>query len=644
MQRLRGVFNTDQVNLDRIRVPASELMRADERHHRESLCLGIDTGLPSNIQHDAHRLTGWSRQLGVYIDSEMVRVLGVIETPETEAEHAALTAHAQTRLEHFNREGTEAFRDDLLTRSAGIDLQGGRFVQMEAAIFLQSGLAAELYPDLFTPSSTLVDKDGLVDYRVLANRMKEVQPGVFHDPDRDLLLFAHRFFRRSLSHRNKLNTNFLETFAEAARQDSALSMRLKLDPDALGHPASAQNLIELEYWRGPKYTDDISAIPNGVAEHKADERTKFYEGVDRTHVWWKEPETRTVSGESVEYRTFEVEELIENPSGGLQENTFGCRYAHAEYSAKEKALTHFDGAIRAYAGERYLERIDASIDRAGKNSDYTKLFRIDGSLSVSSWKRLLNDFFRGNKLIPEYLGAPVEDEKETEPSDKSPKPDARLAALIALQAGSIDTSLELHPELYQEIGSEVIPYVEIGCGAVAAYLEAQLDLSDVTTAGMSDGTLNMSRLSFGGPLENRQALFASEVQALADALKKDADGGDVRRAAIPLVWEDNGLLIALSIVGDANLVANVLKALPDVVDTAQPPSAWIEALSLLIKANVPRQEESVIWDGVDRGVLEIHREGVVRQRLRMPDALREHLVSSGKIVLKERSAEPEKTA
>ena len=152
--------------------------------------------------------------------------------------------------------------------------------------------------------------------------MKQVQPGVFHDHDRDLLLFAHRFFRRSLSHRNKLNAYFLQSFDATARENSDLCVRLRLDPDLVGHPASTRNLIELEHWRGPLYSDDIAAIPNGVAEHKADERTKLYEGVDRTQVWWKAPESRRVDGQAVDYRTFEIEELIENPSGGLGDNQF----------------------------------------------------------------------------------------------------------------------------------------------------------------------------------------------------------------------------------------------------------------------------------------------------------------------------------
>ena len=236
--------------------------------------------------------------------------------------------------------------------------------------------------------------------------MAQVQPGVFHDRGRNLLLFAHRFFRRSLSHRNKLNDYFLQSFDATARENADLRARLRLDPDVVGHPKSARNLIELEHWRGPLYSDNIATIPNGVAEHKADEQSRLYEGIDRTQLWWKAPECRRADGQAVDYRTFEIEELIENPSGGLGDDQFGCRYAHAEFSADEAAITHFDGSIRAYAWEPYLERIETSIDRAGKRADYTKVFRFDGALAIPTGSGSLSDFFRGNKLIPEISVPP----------------------------------------------------------------------------------------------------------------------------------------------------------------------------------------------------------------------------------------------
>lgn len=629
MRRSRGVFNTDQVNRDRMWFPASGLMRADEIHYRECLRKGVEIGMPVHMQHDMHRLTGWSRPLGVYIDSTMVRVLGLIEEPETELEKTELQARAEAYWEQYHREGAEPFRDELTARVAPADLDNARFLQMEAIVVARSGIAAELYPDLFTPGVGLVDKDGLADHRNLLRRMKQVQPGVFHDPSRDLLLFAHRFFRRSLSHRNKLNAGFLQSFDATVAENSDLRVRLKLDPDLLGHPGSARNLIELEYWRGPLYRDDIATIPSGVAEHKADKRSRLFEGIDRTQVWWKAPEHRHVDGLPVDYRTFEVEELIENPSGGLRDDQFGCRYAHAEFSADEAAITHFDGAIRAYGGEPYLKRIDTSIDRAGKHADYTKLFRLDGTLAIPHWKRLLSDFFRGNQLIPEYLGAPAEAVQPALAVDSAPAEPA-LAALISLRSGSISGPMQLCVELYHECAGQFIPYAEVGVGAMETYLRSRINLSDVTTVGFRDGILNLSRLSFGAS-SNPKGTFDLEVAALAGALRQNVEDGVVRRAAIPLIWEVDGLLVTLTIAGDAAKVATVLQQLPARIDPRKVPSEWIEALSDLVKATIPSERLPVMWNSVGRGVLAIGRSGVVDVQMRMPDTLREQLLATGKL-------------
>lgn len=592
--------------------------------------------MPVHKQHDMHRLIGWTRPLGLYADSQMVRVLGLIEEPETEQEKADLKARAEEYWEHHHRDGAAPFRDELISRVASADPNNARFLQMEAAVIERGDIAAELYPDLFMPGLGSVDKDGLADYRELLRRMKQVQPGVFHDTDRNLLLFAHKFFRRSLSRRNKLNAYFLQSFAATAEENGDLRVRLKLDPDIVGHPASARNLIELEYWRGPLYSDDIAAIPDGVAEHKADDRTREFEGVDRTQIWWKAPESRRVDGGgTADYRTFEIEELIEDPSGGLGNEHFGCRYAHAEFSTDEAAITHFDGAIRAYMGEAYLDRIDASINRAGKQADYTKLFRFDGTLPIPHWKRLLSDFFRGNKLIPEYLGAPEDLDEEAEVTSPTNVSDAAptetdttaLAALISLEQGSIDDPFQVCSE-YLQISGLPIPCIEIGVGEVARHLRTRLDPNETTLVGYADGILNLARLRFGRS-DYLKTIFDAEVSELARALRQDVDAGVTKRAAIPFTWENEGLLVTLTIAGEADKVATMLEQLHTVVDPTKLPAEWIEPVSDLIKATAPQPRSNVNWSGVQHSILSIERSGTVTVQMLMPDAIKRLLFPAG---------------
>lgn len=625
MQRNRGVFNSDQVNKAKMLCPASELMRGEQNHYLECARKSVRLGMPVHIGHDMHRLVGWTQHYGLYLDSSMVRVLGSLDLAESDLEKSQLKAAGELYWDQFHKEGAEKFREELVSKVAPANVDDALFLNMEAYVVKKAGIAAELYPELFTPSKGSVDKDGLVDYRYLLQNMKQIQLGVFHDTNRDLLLFAHRFFRRSLSHRNKLNTYFLQSFDETVSEKNDLRVRIKLDPDILGHPKSATNLMELEYWRGPLYKDDIASIPNGVAEYKADESTRYYEGVDRTQVWWKAPESRQVNKKPLEYRTFEVEELIENPSGGLEPDQFGCRYAHAEFSSDIGSITHFDGAIRAYSAEAYLKRIDVSIDKAGKYSDYNKVFRLDGMLPIPQWKRLLSDFYRGNKLIPEYFGSPSDEEKATESNIEELPSLPNLVALISLDLGSIKVPFHILSELLIECGGIKTPYLEVGVGAVATHLRDKFNLSNIMTVGYEDNILNMSRLLFGASTNIRD-IFSKEISELGIALCQDVENGLVSRTAIPLTWEVNGLLVTLTIAGDGNVVTKLLQQLPTIVDPTQLPSEWIEALSNLIKTTAIKENLPVMWHGVDRGVLEISRSGEVEIQFKLPEEMKKRIL------------------
>lgn len=625
-----AVFNTDQVNKKRIKFSASGLMRSDETHQREAFLAQAPVGTPAHMQHDMHRVIGWSRQLGHYIDGEMVRVLGCIEYPETEEDRAVLQDRVARHRKRVNGDSIEPYRRELTAKLGFSDGKDLTFIRMESVFAKREGLAAKQYPEFFALNSAIVDKDGLVDYDELLARTTELAPGVFHDKKRDLVLVAHRFFRRRLSHLNALNTEFLTSFSGVASGHPDLRARLRLDPDLLGDPASTKGLIELEYWRGPKYDDDINKIPNGVAEHKADEQTRLFEGVDRTQVWWKAPETRTVGSTPAEYRTFEVEELIEDPSSGLASEQYGCRYAHAEYSADAAAITHFDGAIRAYEGAQYLARFEASIDRAGKQSDYSKLFRFDGVLPVSDWKRLLSDYYRGNNLIPEYLGAPADAEESRSAAASTGAKElakAPLAAFISLFPGSLSDGATLYSEQLQQIGNKNFPFVEVGVGEVATHLDAKRN-PDVMAIGFRDDILNLSRFGIGRSTKSAVS-FTDELSALAVALSKDVESGIVRRAAIPIMWDCEGLVITLTIAGDASLVLSILQQLPALVDPDCMPSEWIESLVTLIQREAPMERAPVIWEGVERGVLAIERQGNIEAEFVLSGPLKDALISSG---------------
>jgi hypothetical protein len=77
--------------------------------------------------------------------------------------------------------------------------------------------------------------------------------------------------------------------------------------------------------------------------------------------------------------------------------------------AKTKEPIHLDGAVRLYDEERMLARLEQNVYQAGRHSDYTKLWRIDGAISVAGWKSVITQYFRDNWLVGEYFGAPPTD-------------------------------------------------------------------------------------------------------------------------------------------------------------------------------------------------------------------------------------------
>jgi hypothetical protein len=171
----------------------------------------------------------------------------------------------------------------------------------------------------------------------------------------------------------------------------------------VGLASTLRPRAELEYWWGPKFNDDLSRIPEGITRHEATDDERALHGISWTEFWWYSQGGR---------RTFEAEEVVNLPSGGISNTTFGCRFAHSILDESSRTPIHLDGAIRLYDEGQMLARLDCNIYQAGKKAAYKKLWRIDGALPVGSCKELLCHYFRDNHLVGEYFGAPTPEENE----------------------------------------------------------------------------------------------------------------------------------------------------------------------------------------------------------------------------------------
>ena len=220
----------------------------------------------------------------------------------------------------------------------------------------------------------------------------------------ELLLLAHPFFRRSESRLNVLNIDLLRCLQDHAA-DTKCAARIRLDPDVVGLAATAQSTFEFEYWYGPKFTDDLSLLQPGVTVHGADDGQRILHEVVRTEYWWQVRVNDTLDRNEL---ILEVEELRNTESRDPDSSEFRCRYVHSIVGLDGATIEHLDGAIRGYTSEKMIDRLDHDIKQAGRHTAYTKLWRIDGNIQLHQWKKLIHHHFRGNPLVSEYLGAPVD--------------------------------------------------------------------------------------------------------------------------------------------------------------------------------------------------------------------------------------------
>jgi hypothetical protein len=376
MKSRLGVFNTNLVNRSGFAISIEGLV--------SHLLSTWEQGLPMFMSHDMHRPIGWSSTVGLLIAPELAAVVGAAHLAETQEDLEQVIAMGKGHLsKKFLNVAPE--QEQQLRQAIGNALhEGTKIARMSTVCAIEKGIAARLHPELF---STRQDKDSLTDL----SRLKQVGPGVFEVDG--LLLFAHRSFRRSMSHLNNLNDAFLELFGSFAQRKN-LSVKLALDPDIVGLPGTWRPAIELQYWWGPKFNENLPEVQNAVTRHKANDNLRLFHGIDRMEFWW-----HAQSG----IKTLEAEEILQQPSFGISADAYGCRYVHSMIDRVSGKPYHLDGAVRIYDAEKMIIRLDQSIADAGRNSDYVKLWRIDGAIEVSEWKALISHFYRDNRLVGEYF-------------------------------------------------------------------------------------------------------------------------------------------------------------------------------------------------------------------------------------------------
>lgn len=524
-------------------------------------------GLPSCMSHDLHRLVAWSKGMSLYLEPGLVRLAGLVCSPEDKNDEEKLQRIFQSSLQARLQEEFKPHSEELYQRLSKL-LSKEHYPLMPAcAAIVDNGLAIRAFPAIFQKQ----DKKGLIPLKSL----NPIGPGAFEIDG--LLLFAHPFFRRSLSRYNSLNIPFLSRFQEIG-QSHELDARIALDPDMIGLASTLKGYIELEYWWGPKFSDELAQIEFGVSKHVASEDQKMFHGISATEFWWHNQN---------EIKSLECEEIRDIPSLGVGKDSFGCRYVHSMLDPIKSKPNHMDGAVRLYDESMMIERLETDISKSGKNSDYNKLWRIDGEIKISDWKELLNDYFRDNRQVGEYLGGEDNNGYNTPHELITTIYSSPLSKFIPCNMGSNDgirISVSYHEKSHHGNGTiSFIPadfiineqgrsyYIEYDSIEVAKLLRKKgyivLIPEDVKLIAYEDMLLNFPRVHHAG--ETSVSLAQATQNVFLSLCKAWSNRGDDRVISFTISIEYDDKEVYLSFAGHVNDLLNWFESKEATVPTSQ---------------------------------------------------------------------------
>ena len=386
MNKTLAVFNSDQESRDGKRFAISAL--------EDGIWMTAIYGVPSNLSHDVHRPVGWAYAKGLYFEPDKVLTVGYMLLASDDNDMATISAARQKFFANLQNREIAPYADDFIKELGPLyQEQGGNWFSSGMVLYGYDNIVLKAFPRLAEHIAN--DKDGLVNLDYLLSEFDYLTQGAFKKKGSNLGIIVHPYFRKSLSMYNNFHWIFLDELV-ALYKKYDITIKLHIEPNYLGYSPSFIPTHEFEYWWGPKFDDDISAIQTGLTQYGSEEFERLYYNILRTEFVWKSEEN---------LHTLELEEVRDQPAPTLVD-TYACRYVHSIFDKERKVFDHFDGAIRAYDTELMLERVEKKMTEMGRRSQYTKLFRIDGNLPLANWKSLVTNYMQGNPQIYEYFGLP----------------------------------------------------------------------------------------------------------------------------------------------------------------------------------------------------------------------------------------------
>ncbi len=278
----------------------------------------------------------------------------------------------------------------------GIVLQQSNFSYIQPI-----GICAE-YPDiLYRLSNRMPDKEGLFrEAELLSEYTKSSFLEGFYDAG-NYMPMAHPFFRRGYYEKNNFFPRFIEKFWNLSVP--AIEKYIALDSNRVRINVDNTAYKEFDTWYGAPFSQDIAQIKNGVVvlAPPAGASYLLFGDVVKLDILWDE-----AGG----IKTFQAEEICNDEVvieiGGRKYHP--VKYIHSEYDLHNSHFRHLDGAVHLYTPEEYAIRKNSDMNFNSKNNRQvkacsTKLFKMDGDISVDIWAEYVGQFFSGNPLVHEYF-------------------------------------------------------------------------------------------------------------------------------------------------------------------------------------------------------------------------------------------------
>ena len=336
--------------------------------------------LPYNANHDSTRRIGCTRISGVLIEPGATYLANQVLIPENDSEKKRIDIHLKkSYISRIEKEHGCDF-DRLLSLLSDVLSENKKLIYTDSVAIIDNGIVPKLFPELWDT----IDDDGLINLSLLT----PVLPGIYRYGE--FLIYAHPYFRRSLSRFNNLNVPFF-----ACLQEKMPNAKIALDSDMVGLAGTESQYREYAYWWGPKFDDDLTKIPLDVTHFENEHYDPLMSPIINTECGWYIQN---------KIRTFECEEITDVQNIFDSRDLYGCRYVHSMLSNETNLPCHLDGAIRAYTEEKMLHRLEIKIKQAERDTTYTKLWRIDQQIPVEIWKELITHYYMDNHLLGEYFG------------------------------------------------------------------------------------------------------------------------------------------------------------------------------------------------------------------------------------------------